>query len=159
MRILLTLLAAAALAGAAKKSGPPPIDPNVERTIRSYVSDQLEEEGSFAVEDELLSKTWEAKLILVHTESLRRLPDGRVIACVDFKGEDAKNSQLLDLDFTVSGEGTDMTVEEVVIHKVGVKARFAYDAKHRRVPVKPGKAAGPKKSPAAPGTPGEPLDE
>ena len=94
MRAFLSLLLTAAFAAGSRKAGPPSIDPNIEKVVRAYVSDQKEEEGDFQIEDDLLGRTWDANIMLVHTETLRRLADGRVILCVDFKGGDAKNKRV-----------------------------------------------------------------
>lgn len=135
-----------------KKAGAPPSKPSpgsdpalkaIEKTIRDYVHDQAEEEGSFTVEDDVLSRSWDAKLLMVRTDSVRRPAEDKAVVCVEFKGEDEKNSQGLDLDFTLSSDGESWTVDEIVIHSVGGKERFTYNKKGERVPVKERK--GPKR--------------
>jgi hypothetical protein len=176
-RFLLVLLSAALAAPlaaqappkpAAKKkpgaSAPKPLpaaDPElkaIEQTVRDYVRDQAEEEGSFTVEDDVLARSWDAKLLMVRGDTVRRPAPNRAIVCVEFKGEDEKNAQALDLDFTMSNDGESWTVDEIVIHSVAGKERFAYNKKHGRVPVKEPK--GPKKPKAAQALPaGDAPDE
>lgn len=128
---------------AAPKKGtpkPPAVSPAsaaaVEKAVRQYVKDQVEEEGSFTLEDEVLGREWDAKLLAVRAWEVRRAPEGRVSVCVDFKGEDPKRAQPLDVDFVLSEGDGEWVVDEVVIHKVGKTPRFAYDAEGARVPLK-----------------------
>lgn len=108
----------------------------VEGVVRQYVRDQAEEEGAFVLEDELLGRSWEAKLIAVRVMDLRKHADGRVSVCVDFLGADDKNSQPLDVDFVLSEGYEEWTVDDIHLHKVGQTLRFTYDKKLERVPVK-----------------------
>ena len=141
--VLLAVTAALAFAGGpAKKSQPPraagPDAQTVEKLVREYVRDQQEEEGSFVMEDEVLGRDWELKLLRGRSEASLPLPDGRFSVCVDFKGEDPKSAQPIDLDFHVGKSDGEWAVEEVVLHKVSGKARFEYDKKGNQVPVKGG---------------------
>ena len=125
----------------------------VEQAVRDYVRDQTEEEGSFTVEDGERGRSWETELLGVHADKVARLADGRVFVCADFKGEDGKNSQPLDIDFYLSGDEEGLTVEEILIHKVSGKPRYTYNEKNERVPVKEKKPVKPKAKPAQ-GAPG-----
>ena len=128
-----------AMGGSSAPKALPGSDPQaaeIEKAVRDYVRDQAEEEGTFTVEDDVLGRSWDAKLMLVRGESIRRLGERKVVACATFKGEDEKNSQPLDLDFTLSNDGESWTVDEIVIHSVGGVERFTYNKKGERVPVK-----------------------
>ena len=163
-RSLLAVLVAAALGAAApsapapapKKAKPAVVDPAaaaVEAAVRQYVADQVEEEGTFTVEDDLLGRSWDAKLIAVRRDSLRRLAPDRVSLCVEFKGTDGKDSLALDIDFTLSRSDGEWNVDEDAIHRVGGTSRFSYGPKGERIPVK-GKAGAARKA-GPPGEPGE----
>lgn len=150
---VLVVSASLAFAGGPSKGRQAPPKPgpdaeSVEKLVREYVRDQQEEEGSFVVEDDLLGRTWELQLLRVRSEAVTPLPEGRFSVCVDFKGDDPESAQPIDLDFHVSKSDGEWTVEEVLLHKVSGKARFTYDKKGKRVPVKPG--AGGKKAAADP---------
>lgn len=162
-RTLAVLLLAAVSAAAGPKAKKPnlpglPGQPDarakaVEGVVRQYVRDQVEEEGSFSVEDEVLGRAWEADLISVRWADLRDLGEDKVSVCADFKGGDAKNSQPLDIDFVLSKGDDEWVVDEIHLHRVAKTYRFTYDKKNRRVPVKAGKGG---KRPAVPaGEPGE----
>ena len=151
LALLLCPLPASSGSGA-KKGRLDPAAQAVEKTVRQYVKDQIEEEGSFTVEDDLLGKAWDAKIISVRLGELRRHPGGRVSVCVDFRAEDAKDSQPMDMDFVLSEGDGEWGVDETHIHKVGKTLRFSYGPKLERVPVKGKKGA----KPAVPaGEPGE----
>ena len=155
--LVLVLCALPGVAGPAAKKGkgPGPLDPAagaVEKAVRQYVKDQIEEEGSFTVEDDVLGKAWDSKIISLRLSELRRHPGGQVSVCVDFRAEDEKNSQPMDLDFVLSQGDGEWVVDETHIHKIGRTPRFTYSAKFERVPVKGKKGA----KPAVPaGEPGE----
>lgn len=155
LALLLCALPATGGPGAKKGKLPGQTDPAagaVDKAVRQYVKDQIEEEGSFTVEDDVLGKAWDAKILAVRLAELRRHPGGQVSVCVDFRAEDEKNSQPLDLDFVLSQGDGEWVVDETHIHKVGRTARFSYGPKQERVPVKGKKGA----KPAVPaGEPGE----
>ena len=155
LALLLCALPGAAGPGAKKGKVPGQLDPAagaVEKAVRQYVKDQIEEEGSFTVEDDVLGKSWDAKIMSVRLGEFRRHPGGQVSVCVDFRAEDDKNSQAMDLDFVLSEGDGEWVVDETHIHKVGRTLRFNYNAKLERVPVKGKKGA----KPAVPaGEPGE----
>lgn len=155
--LALVLCALPGAAGPAAKKGKVPgrLDPAasaVEKAVRQYVKDQIEEEGSFTVEDDVLGKAWDSKIISLRLGELRRHPGGQVSVCVDFRGEDGPNSQPMDLDFVLTQADGEWVVEETLIHRVGKTPRFDYNQKLERIPAKGKK--GPK--PAIPaGEPGE----
>ncbi|MBI2363287.1 MAG: hypothetical protein HYV15_07905 [Elusimicrobia bacterium] len=151
--LLLVLTSSLAFAGGPAKGSQPPRSPGpeasaMEKLVRGYVRDQQEEEGSFSVEDDVLGRTWELHLLRVRTEAVTRLPDGRFFVCVDFKGDDEKSAQPVDLDFVVVESDGEWAVDEVLLHKVSGKPRFNYDKNFKRVPVKA--APKGKKPPADP---------
>lgn len=131
---------------------PDPAAPTVEKAVREYVRDQVEEEGSFTVEDDVLGKSWDAKLVAVRVGEMRRHPGGQVSVCVDFRAEEGRHSQPMDLDFVLSEADGEWVIEDTLIHKVGKTPRFTYGPKLERLPVKGGKAA---KSAVPAGEPGE----
>lgn len=161
MRRALCLLLIAVGAAAAPKKAPkvhkaPAFDaaaPVIDRTVHQYVRDQVDEEGSFTLEDDLLGRSWEATLKGVRTHELRRHADGQVSVCADFIGADGKRSQPLDVDFVLTETEGEWVVEDVLIHKVGKTARFTYGPKGERTPVKGSKGA--RRPAVPPGEPGE----
>lgn len=155
--LVLTLCALPGAAGPGAKKGKVPGQPDpaavaVEKAVKQYVKDQIDEEGSFTIEDDVLGKSWDAKIMGVRLGELRRHPGGQVSVCVDFRAEDEKNSQPMDLDFVLSEGDGEWVVDETHIHKIGRTPRFTYGPKFERVPVKGKKGA----KPAVPaGEPGE----
>lgn len=153
--LALSLCALPGAAGPKKGRLPGQLDPAagaVEKAVRQYVKDQIEEEGSFTVEDDVLGRAWDSKIISLRLSELRRHPGGQVSVCVDFQAQDEKNSQPMDLDFVLSEGDGEWIVDETHIHKLGRTPRFTYGPKLERVPVK-GKA---RAKPAVPaGEPGE----
>lgn len=151
--LALLLFSSLAFAGGPTKGAQPPRKPGpdpsaMEKLVRDYVRDQQEEEGSFVVEDDVLHRNWELHLLRVRSDAVTRLPDGRFFVCVDFKGDDEKSAQPVDLDFYVVESEGEWAVDEVLLHKVSGKPRFNYDKNFKRVPVKGGAKA--KKAPADP---------
>ena len=158
-RALCLVLLAVGAAVAAPKKGPPPRrrDPAppqaIEKAVRQYVKDQVEEEGSYTVEDDVLGRSWDAVLMGVRTGEMRGHGGGTVSVCADFKGSEEKSATGLDLDFVLSEVDGEWVVEEVLVHRVGKTFRFTYGAKNERVPVKAAK--GSRRTAVPPGEPGE----
>ena len=123
----------------------------VSQVVRQYVRDQVDEEGSFTLEDDVLGRAWDAKLMGLRRDSLRRHANGTVSMCADFTGESGKNTQSLDVDFVLVDADGEWVVDEVHIHRVGSVDRFKYGPKNERITLKAGK----KRRPVPAGEPGE----
>jgi len=108
----------------------------VVRAVKGHVSMKVADEGSFRVRDEALNKTWELKLKRVHDELIARLDDDHAFVCADFRTVGEGPKRYLDLDLFASREGEDWFVDKVVVHKVEGKARFTYNDRHERLPLK-----------------------
>lgn len=157
-RALCLLLIAVGVAAAAPKKAKKapafdPAAPAIDKMVHQYVRDQVDEEGSFTLEDDLLGRSWEATLKGVRTHELRRNADGQVSVCADFIGVDGKRTQPLDVDFVLTETEGEWVVEDVLIHRVGKTARFTYGPKGERVPLKGPKGA--RRPAVPPGEPGE----
>ncbi len=151
--LLIAVGAAAAPKKAQKAPAFDPVAPVIDKTVHQYVRDQVDEEGSFTLEDDLLGRSWEATLKGVRTHELRRHADGQVSVCADFIGGEGKRAQPLDVDFVLTETDGEWVVEDVLIHRVGKTARFTYGPKGERVPAKAPKGA--RRPAVPPGEPGE----
>lgn len=106
------------------------------KSVQGYVKMKVADEGSFNVYDDKLDKTWELKLVRIHKKRIARLGEDKFFACADFKTVARGKKTKIDLDFFVTRNDGDFNVDEVLVHKVGGKARYTYNSKNQRVPVK-----------------------
>lgn len=111
------------------------------QAVKAHAKQQsAKSKGLFFVHDEQLNKDWYLVLTRIHKEKIAQLDDGRLFACADFR-EAGEDNSMVDLDFYARDTGNGLKVEEVLIHKVGGKPRFSYDANNNRVPAGKGRAA------------------
>lgn len=106
------------------------------KAVEGYVKMKVADEGSFNVYDDKLDKTWELKLVRIHKKRIARLGENKFFACADFKTAAKGKKTKIDLDFFVTRNDGEFDVDEVLVHKVGGKARYTYNSKNQRVPVK-----------------------
>ena len=106
------------------------------KAVNGHVDMKTADEGSFKVFDDKLDKTWELKLVRIHTKRIARLAEDKFFACADFKTMGDGKKIAVDLDFFVTKSGEDWNVDEVLVHKVSGKPRYTYNANNERVPVK-----------------------
>ena len=100
-------------------------------TIRDYVTQVTEDQGNFTIEDGETGMTRELQLVLVHERVGKT--GSLFYSCTDM--QDAKNGELLDLDFDVDASDGDSNVVDVRIHKVDGQARYTYDDNNNRIPL------------------------
>ncbi|MFH2203065.1 MAG: hypothetical protein ABIJ96_08130 [Elusimicrobiota bacterium] len=126
------------------KSNPPPVKKWMEdrktvrafvRAVKGYVSMKVADEGGLRVRDDELDKTWTLKLRRVHKDLIAQLDENRAFVCAEFRTVGDGVKEYLDLDLFATREKGDWFVDQVVVHKVGGKARFTYNDKHERVPL------------------------
>ena len=112
----------------------PAAEPSAEeirQTIRDYISQIEQEEGSFTIDDEVTGQTRTLKLEGVHD---RVGKTGELYySCTDMR--DTASQELLDLDFDVEAFEEGLDVVDVRIHKVNGTARYTYDQDDNRIPV------------------------
>lgn len=121
----------AAEATAPKAQAAEPSAEEIRQTIRDYISQVEEEEGSFTIDDEVTGQTRTLKLERVHD---RVGKTGELYySCTDMR--DTASQELLDLDFDVEAFEEGLDVVDVRIHKVNAKARYTYDQDDNRIPV------------------------
>jgi len=100
----------------------------IDKAIRADVDQKSKAAGGkFPVKDDVLNKTWELELVLVHKDKLQALEDGRYFACVDFKAADGT---MVDVDFYLKKDGDKLVVTDTTVHKVNGKARYTYQEKN-----------------------------
>jgi len=100
----------------------------IDKAIRADVDQKSKAAGGkFLVKDDVLNKTWELELVLVHKDKLQALEDGRYFACVDFKAADGT---MVDVDFYLKKDGDKLVVTDTTVHKVNGKARYTYQEKN-----------------------------
>ncbi len=101
---------------------------DIDRAIRAHIESASKASGGrFTVKDDVLKKTWQLELVLVHKDRLQALADGSYFACVDFKADDGT---MLDVDFFLNKKGDDLLVTDTSVHKVNGKARYNYEEKN-----------------------------
>jgi hypothetical protein len=100
--------------------------------IASYVEEREEQEGAFTIHDGVTGSTRTLQLVRVHDRVGKTA--GLYYACTDMR--DAATGELLDLDFDVEGDGGQLDVVDVRIHKVEGQARYTYDEDDNRVPLR-----------------------
>lgn len=87
----------------------------VKKAAQTYISAQVQEKGSFEIDDAVTNKKRKLKFDYFHT--INKLDNGDYFFCADFtEGKDR-----LDLDFTM--DRSNLTVQKIVIHKVNGVAR------------------------------------
>jgi hypothetical protein len=92
----------------------------VKEAIMVYLENNTGEDGTFALEDSVESRTRQLTYGYVH-DSVNETEDGRYAACVDF----TDGADTLDVDFYVSPSPAGAAeVSEVVIHKVNGESRL-----------------------------------
>ena len=133
MRIVIAFAAALA-AMPLNAAGAPQMDKEFAAAVQDYVSKQPD--GILAIPDESLNKEWRLKLAGVDRKSVKRLGDRRYLGCADFKTAEGGKRDKLDLDFYATKTPGGWRVDNILIHKVNGEARYAYDKKNERVPVK-----------------------
>lgn len=106
------------------------------KAVEGHVKMKVADEGSFNVYDDKLDKTWELELVRIHKKRIARLGENKFFACADFKTAAKGKKTKIDLDFFVSRDDGDFSVDEVLVHKVSGKPRYTYNSKNQRVPVK-----------------------
>jgi hypothetical protein len=100
---------------------------DIDAAIRSNIEEKAKASGGkFLAQDEVLDKTWELELVLVHKDRLQALADGRYFACVDFKAADGT---MVDVDFFLKKDGDNLVVTDTSVHKINGKARYNYEEK------------------------------
>ena len=113
-----------------------PVEPPAEairQTIRDYVKQVIKKDGKFTIHDDVTGTTRELALVRVHQRVGKTGP--LYYSCTDMR--DQQTGQVLDLDYDVKATGMRLEVVDVRIHKVNGKARYTYDNKDRRIPVRP----------------------
>ncbi len=100
----------------------------IDKAIRADVDQKAKAAGGkFPVQDDVLNRTWELELVLVHKDKLQALEDGRYFACVDFKAADGT---MVDVDFYLKKDGDKLVVTDTTVHKINGKARYHYEEKN-----------------------------
>jgi hypothetical protein len=111
------------------------VEPSAEqirKTIETYVSDVVEEDGAFEIEDEVAGATRTLEFVRVH-ERVGKTGD-LYYSCTDMR--DTVSGELLDLDFDVdAGEEGQLEIIDVRIHKVNDQPRYTYDESDNRIPL------------------------
>ncbi len=101
--------------------------PTLERAIKDQIAEKARANGGkFAVQDDVLSKTWRLELVRVHTDKLTQLDEKTYFACVDFKADDGTP---VDVDFYMKNDNDKLTLSDTTVHKVNGKPRFTYEKK------------------------------
>lgn len=100
---------------------------DLEAAIRAHIDGTAKKNnGSFPVKDDVLKKTWQLKLVRVHTDRLTQLDDTTFFACVDFSAADGT---LVDVDFFLKGKEGKLEVTDTSVHKINGVARYLYQQK------------------------------
>lgn len=101
--------------------------------IESYVKEQSDADGTFAIEDPQTGATRRLQFVRVHPRVGKT--GALYYSCTDMR--DINTAELLDLDFDVMASGGNLEVVDARIHKVQGKARYTYDARDQRIPIPP----------------------
>ena len=107
--------------------------------VQDYVASRLDlEDGTFHVWDEEEDGAWELTLDKPLPGTLRPLGRGRYSLCAGFfqRGEEGEPDVAVDVDFIAVRGEKGWSFQEVLVHKVDGRARFTYDEKNQRVPVR-----------------------
>jgi hypothetical protein len=99
---------------------------DLQKGIETHIKDQSKTDGMFHVDDRVLNKTWNLKLVKVHTDKLTALDKDNYFACVDFKADDGTP---VDVDFYMKDDGGKLSVTDTTVHKVNGQARYMYEQK------------------------------
>ncbi len=119
----------------AVQQAPVKVEPTAEelrQTIRDHITKTTQKQGAFTIKDSVTGNTRTLTLVGVH-ERVGKTGD-YYYSCTDMR--DAASGELLDLDFDVEAKAGRLNVVDVRIHKVDGKARYTYDDKDHRIPVR-----------------------
>lgn len=97
----------------------------ISHAIENYIKkESAKKDGHFVVYDSVQSKPIELTLEKIHKDKICMVQEDMCFACADFKSTDGHK---YDLDFFVYHPSkTDVTVNEVIIHKQDGKARYGW---------------------------------
>lgn len=116
---------AAGLAKEKKKvpEAPPTLEV-VAQFLEGYSKDQAKKQGGWMIiPDTKTNEDVKLRLSKIHRERLSKTADKTYFVCADFDSADGKK---YDLDFWVKGDGDNLTVSDVTIHKVNGAPRYIW---------------------------------
>lgn len=95
-----------------------------EKVVRDHIT-KVSQAGWFGQDDPVAKKMWNLKLTKVHTDKITQIGADTSFVCADF---DDKSGEKLDLDFFIKAKvgSPDLSIDKIVVHKVGGKPRFMY---------------------------------
>ncbi|MBI3319141.1 MAG: hypothetical protein HYZ89_00930 [Candidatus Omnitrophica bacterium] len=109
-----------------------PSPEQIRQAIRDDIHQTEQKDGAFTIKDQVTGNIRTLSLVRVHD---RVGKTGELYySCTDM--HDVDSGELLDLDFDVDARTGAMDVVDVRIHKVNGKARYTYDEKDNRIPLK-----------------------
>ena len=112
-----------------------PAEPSAEQlrqAIRDHITKTARDKGAFTIQDTVTGKARTLTLVGVHDRVGKT--GAYYYSCTDMR--DAQSGELLDLDFDVDAKNGKLAVVDTRIHKVGGQARYTYDDKDHRIPVR-----------------------
>lgn len=115
--------------GGAEVHAEPTAD-DIRGAMKAYVMDQSGETGTFDVLDLETGELRNLELIRVH-ERVGKTGD-YYYSCADFT--DVNTGEMLDLDLDVEDKNGELSVVDVMIHKLDGKERYTYDENDNRIP-------------------------
>jgi hypothetical protein len=116
--------------GAAAAAPAEPSGEQVRQAIQTYVKQITEDEGDFAIEDEVTGNLRTLTIESVNDKVGKT--GGAYFACAQMK--DADTGETLDVDFDVEPFDGELDIVDVRIHKVNGTERYTYDADSNIVP-------------------------